>query len=75
MPLDEETAWQIAVAAGSVGLFLVIAVLVTQVFSANGDLSPAGGFALVGTIAAFIVFMSGAGLWLERQDFEDESEG
>jgi peptidoglycan/LPS O-acetylase OafA/YrhL len=69
--LDQETIWQIAVAAGAVGLFLVLLVVVSSLFSSNGNISATGGFALVGAIVAFIIILSGAGLWLERQDFDE----
>lgn len=72
MALDRETIWQVAVAMAAVALFVVIAVAVSSVFSANGNISPTGGMALVGSIAAFIILMAGAGVWLERQDFDED---
>jgi len=72
MAIDRETVWQIAVALGAVALFVGFAIVVSAVFSANGNLSPTGGIALVGSIAAFIILMAGAGVWLERQDFDEE---
>jgi len=71
MPLDAETVWQIIVAFGAVAIFLGVAVIVSGRFSANGNLTPTGGLALVGSIAVFVIVMALAGLWLERQDFED----
>lgn len=72
MVADRETVWQIAVAMSAVALFLVFAIVVSAVFSANGNLSPTGGIALVGSITAFIILMAGAGVWLERQDFDED---
>jgi uncharacterized membrane protein len=71
MSLDAETIWQVIVAAGAVVIFLGVAVLVSGRYSANGNLTPTGGLALVGSIAVFVVVMAVAGLWLERQDFGD----
>lgn len=34
------------------------------------DVTATGGIALVGVLAAFILLMAGAGLWLARQDFD-----
>lgn len=73
MPIDRETIYQILVSVGAVGLFIGAAVAVTEAFSADGTLSAQGGIALVGAIVFFIVLMSVAGLWLERQDFDGDN--
>ena len=71
--LDQETIWQIGVATGAVVVFLAIAIAVSSVFSANGNISAMGGMALVGAIAAFILLLSVAGLWLERKNFDEDA--
>lgn len=70
MSLDRETVYQVLVSLAVVGLFIGAAVVVTETFSVNGNISPTGGFALVGVIVMFILVMAGAGLWLERTDFD-----
>lgn len=69
MPLDRETVYQVLVSLAAVGLFIGAAVVVTETFSVNGNISDQGGFALLGTILMFILVMAVAGLWLERTDF------
>lgn len=69
MPLDRETVYQVLVSLAAVGLFIGAAVVVTETFSVNGNISDQGGFALLGTIVMFILVMAVAGLWLERTDF------
>lgn len=74
--LDRETTLQIAVASIGVGAFVVLAALVSSNFGSNNHLSVSGGFALVGGVALFVVVTTIGGLWLSRQDFEeDEAEG
>lgn len=73
MPLDRETIYQIAVSIAAVGLFIGAAIVVTNRFSANGNISGEGGLALIGAIVLFILLMGVAGLWLERQDFDGNS--
>jgi hypothetical protein len=40
---------------------------------ASTTFTPQGGIALVALLAAFILLIAGAGLWLERQDFDSDS--
>ncbi len=70
--MDRETVWQVSVAVGAVLLFLALLVAVSSTFAANGNITATGGFALVGAVLVFILVMNGAGLWLERMDFDEE---
>jgi hypothetical protein len=64
----------VGVAVGAVLLFLGILVAVSSTFAANGNITAAGGFALVGAVLVFILVMNVAGVFLERMDFDgDES--
>jgi hypothetical protein len=72
MPLDRETIFQILVSAGAVALFIGAAIVVTQTYSVDGHITGQGGIAMVGAIVVFILAMGGAGLWLERQDFDGD---
>lgn len=73
MPLDRETIFQIVVSTAIVGLFIAAAAYVSRTYSSNGGMTTTGGFALVGAIVLFILLMAGAGLWLERQEFDGNS--
>ncbi|MBO4247809.1 MULTISPECIES: hypothetical protein [Halomicrobium] len=69
MSLDRETVTQIALSAVAVLLFIAGTVVVSTNYGANGDLTQEGGIALVAAIAAFVVVMLAAGLFLERREF------
>ncbi|MHB9287285.1 hypothetical protein ACKVMT_09640 [Halobacteriales archaeon Cl-PHB] len=73
MPLDRETAYQILVTVGSVALFTVVAVVVSQTYRTNDHITATGGLALVGAVVMFILLMAGAGLWLNSREFADEA--
>lgn len=73
MPLDRETVYQVLVSFAAVGSFIGVAILVTDTYQTNGNISSQGGLALLGAIVLFIFLMAGAGLWLERQDFDGNS--
>lgn len=69
MDIERETLLQIVISAVAVVLFIGGAVTVSQMYL-NGSAQPeAGGRALIGIIGLFVVFMTAAGLWLERQQF------
>ena len=69
MDIERETLLQIVISAVAVVLFVGGAVTVSQMYL-NGSAQPeTGGRALIGTIGLFVVFMTAAGLWLERQQF------
>jgi len=72
MPIDRETILQVLVSTAAVALFIGAAVVVTETYSTNGNITGQGGIAMVGAIVVFIVAMAGAGLWLERQDFDGD---
>ncbi|ACV47123.1 MULTISPECIES: DUF7472 family protein [Halomicrobium] len=69
MSLDRETVTQIALSAVAVLLFIAGTIVVSTNYGANGDLTQEGGIALVAAIAAFVVVMLAAGLFLERREF------
>lgn len=69
MELDRETQLQIVVSTIGVAFFIAAAVYVSSMYTVNGGLSEQGGIALVGVIGLFVVVMTIAGLWLERQNF------
>lgn len=69
MDIGRETLLQIVISAVAVVLFVSSAVAVSQTYLVDSNLSPTGGYALVGAIGLFVVFMTAAGLWLERQQF------
>jgi len=69
MSLDRETVTQITLSAVAVLLFIAGTVVVSTNYGANGDLTQEGGIALVAAIAAFVVVMLAAGLFLERREF------
>ncbi len=73
MEVDPEMVRQIVLSAGAVALFVVAAVFVGRTYAGSApgtDLAPTGGLALVGVLAGFILLMTLAGIWLERQDFD-----
>ncbi len=73
MPLDRETVYQIVITVGAVALFTGVAAVISQTYRTNDHISSTGGLALVGAIVLFILVMGGAGLWLNSQEFADES--
>ncbi|PSQ59220.1 MAG: hypothetical protein BRD23_04995 [Halobacteriales archaeon SW_9_67_25] len=73
MDVDAEMVRQVALSAGAVALFVVAAVVVGRTYGETApgtELTPTGGLALVGVLAGFILLMTLAGIWLERQDFD-----
>jgi hypothetical protein len=70
--MDRETVWQVSAAVVAVLLFVGILVAVSSAFAANGTISATGGLALVGAVLVFVLVMNGAGLWLERMDFDED---
>jgi hypothetical protein len=69
MDIERETLLQIVISAIAVVLFISAAVTVSQTYLDGAHLSATGGYALVGAIGLFVVFITAAGLWLERQQF------
>lgn len=69
MDTERETVLQIVISAAAVLLFVAAAALVSQTYMDGTSIEPTGGIALVGVIGLFIVVMTAAGLWLERQQF------
>jgi len=69
--IDRETSLQVGVSAGAVAMFIAAALYASSTYGQNGHLSEMGGYVLVGAIAAFVLIIAIAGMWLSRQDFED----
>ncbi|WP_251331219.1 DUF7472 family protein [Haloplanus pelagicus] len=63
MELEEGMARKIAISVGAVAVFVALVVGIGTGFN-DGGLGPAGGLALVASIAAFILVMAGVGLFL-----------
>ncbi|WP_284011017.1 DUF7472 family protein [Haloarcula pelagica] len=69
MDIERETVVQIVISAIALALFVAATVYVSSTYGTNGGLDPQGGIGIVTAIGVFVVFMLGAGLWLERQNF------
>ncbi|MWG34714.1 DUF7472 family protein [Halomarina oriensis] len=66
MPLDRETVTEIIVSVVSVGLFIAAVVFVGSTYNSEG-LTNQGAFALIGSIAGFILLMTVVAVFLSRQ--------
>ncbi|MFC7074979.1 DUF7472 family protein [Haloarcula halophila] len=69
MDIERETVVQIVISVIALALFVAATVYVSSTYGTNGGLGPQGGVGIVAAIGLFVVFMLGAGLWLERQNF------
>ncbi|MFB6224477.1 MAG: hypothetical protein ABEH86_12500 [Haloarcula sp.] len=69
MDIERETFLQIVISAMAVVLFISGAVVVSQSYLTDAESLATGGYALIGMIGLFVVFMTAAGIWLERQQF------
>ena len=69
MDTERETFLQIVISAVAVVLFIGTTVTASQMYLSGSTVEPTGGYALIGAIGLFVVFMTAAGLWLERQQF------
>lgn len=65
MEIDEEMRRKIVVSFVTVGLLVAAFIAIGATYGGEG-LSEAGGYALIGAIAAFVLVMAGAGLYLAR---------
>lgn len=65
MELEEGMVRKIAISVAAVGIFVAVVVGIGTVYN-DGGLGSAGGLALVGSIALFILVMAGVGLVLSR---------
>ena len=66
MALDRETVTEIVVSVVAVGLFIAAVVFVGGTYNADG-LSSEGAFALIGSIAGFVLLMIVVAVFLSRQ--------
>jgi hypothetical protein len=64
--VDQETRREILVGAGSVAFFIALLVGVGVTYG-NGGLTETGALAVVGVIVAFVLLMTGVGIWMSRQ--------
>lgn len=66
MEIDRETAREIAVSFGAVGVFVAVIVAIGAAYWNGETLGGRGGLALVGSIFLFVLVMTGVGLYLSR---------
>jgi len=71
--MERQTALEAAVSIGIVVGFIGLLSVLSATFSIDGGIGPTGGYALIGSLVAFILVMSGAGLVLTRLDAGDDS--
>lgn len=68
MEIDEEMRRKIVVSFVTVGLLVAAFIAIGATYGGEGGFSEMGGYALIGAIAAFVLVMAGAGLYLARSD-------
>lgn len=68
MEIERETLVEIVVSVGAVGLFVAAIITIGVTFGEEGHLDEAGGLALVGAIALFIVLMTVVGYWFSGRE-------
>lgn len=70
MAMERGRQLEIAVSVSVVALFVLLIVLIGRAFN-TGQMSPTGGLALVGAIAAFVLVMAAVGIglayWLNEE--------
>lgn len=66
--MEREDVVEIAIALGSVGLFIAALAVVGIVYGTDGTIKATGALPLLGAITFFIVVMGAAGFWLAEQD-------
>jgi hypothetical protein len=66
MQVEREQVMEALAAVVPVLALIVAVVIVGVTFTTDGGLSPTGGQALVGVIVAFVVVMTGVGVYLSR---------
>lgn len=80
--VERRTVAELVISAGSILVFVVGAYVVSATYAAprdptyNGSVPPSvlpeGGLPLVGVVGLFIVVVAVAGLFMYRQDFDDD---
>ncbi|MFB6128207.1 MAG: hypothetical protein ABEJ47_00450 [Halorhabdus sp.] len=70
--MERQTALEAVVSIGIVVGFIGVLAALTTMYSTGGSLEPTGGYALIASLVAFVVVMSGAGLVLTRMDEADD---
>lgn len=66
MEIDEEMRRKIVVSFGAVLLLVGAFIAIGVTYGGDGTFSAGGGYALIGAMAAFVLLMAGAGLYLAR---------
>lgn len=69
MEIERGAIAEALIGAGALVVFVAAVYWVSQTYATNSDLGPQGGLAVVGSIALFIVVLTIAGFWLDRQEF------
>ena len=72
--MDRETQLQIIVSSVVVLLFIGVLAALSTMFSTNGAVTEAGGYALVAALFGFVVVMSGAGLLVTRYGSAEDGD-
>lgn len=65
--MERDTAVEIAVSVGAVGLFVAAVLGVGAVYDGAGSFPRAGALALVGVIFGFVAVMTGVGYFLANR--------
>lgn len=66
MEIDEEMRRKIVVSFGAVLLLVGAFIAIGVTYGGDGSFSTTGGIALIGAMAAFVLLMAGAGIYLAR---------
>lgn len=84
MEMDRKTVFELAAAVFIILSFTAGVYAVSQSYADTGNettnssvppaVSPEGGLALVGTIAAFILLVAAVGLFMYTRDFDEEDQ-
>lgn len=82
MDVDRRTVVELVVSTVVIVAFTAVAYVVSRTYAAPANatsnasvppaVEPAGGLALVGTIALFILVVAAAGLFVYAQDFDED---
>jgi len=70
MEIGRELIAESAIGIGAVVVFVGSLFFLGQRYATNGTLQPQGGLYVVVALGAFVVLLTLAGLWMERQDFD-----
>lgn len=66
--MERSDVVEIAIAVGSVGVFVAALAVVGSMYGSDGGIAADGALPLVGALVLFVVVMAAAGLYLAGQD-------